>query len=285
MKRRAHGFTLVELLVVMAIIAAVVAIVLPAASYARRCTYRVRELSALRQIVTAWTMYATHNGGRLLPGFKSGLPVFQADGTPIPPEATGSVNELESRYPWRLIPYLDSDFHALYVNENDAHLQELQSSDPNSFYYMTSLYPSFGLNSVWVGGDQQRYGFLPQTLPNGSVNPLSGFYATRLSGIKNPSRLTVFASSRTSATTDGTQREGYFRIESPKFLSSQPISWAPEYDPTAPPSFGNLSARGGSDVAVGTADGGVEWVALDEMRDMRRWADQATSAAWAIQAP
>ncbi len=263
----------------------IVAIVLPVLNGARKSAARLREAAAIRQALLGWTQYATDHGGQLMPGYRTGLPVFQANGEPIPPTAYGGVPQIAARYPWRLAKYLAHDFRMLYVNDNDATLQELQSRDPNEFYYFTSLTPSFGLNSVWVGGDEQRYGFLPQLLPNGNVNPLSGFYVTRLSGITHPERLTVFASSRSTATESGTQVEGYFRVESPLFAAGQPGAWAAQYDPEQPASTGNVSARHDGRALVGTADGGVEFLELEELRDMRRWADRATGATWQIPVP
>lgn len=261
------------------------AVVVPVFKGARSTAARVQEAAALRQLLFAWTSYATDSGGALMPGFKTGLPVYQSNGEPIPPTAYGNAQQIAARYPWRVAKQLGHDFRAMYTNDNAATLQQLESGDPQQFYYFASLYPSFGMNSVWVGGDEQRYGFLPTTLPNGQVNPLSGFYVTRLSGIKHPERLTVFASARTDLTDSGTLVEGYFRIESPLFVTGQATTWAAEYDPAAPASFGNLSARHSGSVLVGTADGGVELVPVDEMRDMRRWADRATSATWQIGSP
>jgi type II secretory pathway pseudopilin PulG len=272
-------------MVVVAIIGIVIAVVLPVVRGARRTAARVQEAAAVRHLLTAWTTYATDSKGALLPGFKTGLPVFQANGEPIPADAYGSVPQIAARYPWRLAKYLGFDFRALYVNDAAAALQRYESGDPQQYYYFTSLYPSFGLNSVWVGGDEQRYGFLPATLPNGSVNPLAGFYVTRLSGIAHPERLTVFASARTDATDDGGIIEGCFRVESPLFAVGQPAAWGPEYDPAVPASCGNVSARHSGSAMVGTANGAVELVPIEELRDMRRWADKATSATWQIGGP
>lgn len=283
-ERAKLGFSLAELLVVVAIIGIIIAIVVPVLKGARAATARVREAAAMRQVLFAWTSYATDSGGALLPGFKTGLPVRQDNGEPIPPDAYGSAPQIAARYPWRLASYLGHDFRGLYGGEQQETLDQFQGGDPQQYYYFASLYPSFGLNSVWVGGDEQRYGFLPTTLPNGSVNPLSGFYVTRLSGVKHPDRLTVFASARTTATDTSQIVEGYFRIESPLFAASQATTWAAEYDPANPASWGNLSARLG-DVLVGTVDGGVELVPALEMRDMRRWADKADSANWQLGQP
>jgi len=66
MTRRA--FTLIELLVAIAIIAVLMGILLPSLRAAREGGYRAVCLSNLRQLTTAWIMYADDNGGKLVKG-------------------------------------------------------------------------------------------------------------------------------------------------------------------------------------------------------------------------
>jgi len=63
---RKRGFTLVELLVVIGIIAVLVGILLPTLSRARESANRAACLSNLRQLTTGWIMYAQENKGSLV---------------------------------------------------------------------------------------------------------------------------------------------------------------------------------------------------------------------------
>lgn len=272
------GFTLAELVVAVAIIAVLVAILVPVALGARRTAARVRETSALRGVLIAWTAYATDQQGFVLPGYRGGLAVRDEYGDAIPAEAYGGDVEVRKRYPWRLAPWLDQDFRRLYVGENESTLERLKAGERAQYYYFASLYPSFGLNSAFVGGDEARFPSDPQ-MPNGADNPFAQYCVTRLSGARRPQRTIVFASARTNATADSSIAEGYFRVDAP-WLNTPVPRWAAQYSPDDPTSCGSVSTRHGDEVCTGTVDGAVELLQVDALRDMTRWCDAAPEAEW-----
>ena len=207
------GFTLVELLVVLAILALVLSALLPVLSRMRTASERAREIAAARELVGAWQQYAQDSNGAVLPGYKSGLPAYDADRNPI---ATQTIGVTANRWVWRLAPYIGHNFDALYLGEHERVLRELETTDISNYLYQTSVFPSFGLNSVWVGGDENYGGF-----SSAFLGLYGKFYVTRLSEIAQPASLILGLGPR--RTTRTIPRRGEISADEMEARSSQDL--------------------------------------------------------------
>lgn len=275
--RRHHAaFTLIELLVVIAIIAVLIGILLPSLGAARGLAKSTRELAAAQQTMIAFQLYAQDNDGRLLPGMPE---VGDVRGRDAPLDDRGEPitdPRIAQRYPWRLAPYLDYDFRGLY---DDAALATLRGRRAD-FQYVVSLYPSLGMNVAYVGGSVNHLGDRTSQRVFGKVFLERDDQATR------PTEVIAFASARFRG--PGTieelpDPEGFFRVEAPTFGAG----WQESYDdrasnPGLNSGFVSLRHPGGSGgkAVAAMLDGHAEVLGWQELRDMRRWADQATSADW-----
>lgn len=222
-------------------------------------------------------------------------------------------NYVTKRWPWRLAPYMNMDIRALIFNtaayEDMRNLPRwISSGDPNvpdsnnpMFQQVyISRYTGFGLNTVYVGGDYEAGAFADFSGPMSSTVLLKKrFYILRTEEAKRPSQMITFASARNIFSTgalssvDTKLVPGHHRIEAP----SAPRPWHGHSVPTSEPSWSVQSLRGWDPslrprqhgyldfrhskrlVSV-QMDGSVKASDLEEMTDMRRWANDATSATW-----
>jgi len=232
-----YGFTMVELLCGLAVIAMLAALVVGALGAAQKSGMKASEIAAGKTLMMGYHLYATENGGSLLPGYISNPGEVQgAHGEPL-------SGQPASRYPWRLAPYLNYNYKAAFL----ATKQKI--ANPSELTYMVSLVPSLGVNGVYVGGDEGS--------PMNPFNPRAAarygdFCVLRLNQAVKPSQLIVFASAVYSDVRMGGKQQGYFKVEYPDR---------------------NVDFRYNNKAVVACLDGHVELLTREEMRDMRRWSN------------
>lgn len=101
---KGDGFSLIELLVVIGIVALLIALLLPALRAARDSANRTRCAAQLQQVGTAFHLYANENGG-WLPAWSSGWKTWPRG---LPDDTPGPAWTIE------LIPYLGDPDSAVY---------------------------------------------------------------------------------------------------------------------------------------------------------------------------
>jgi prepilin-type N-terminal cleavage/methylation domain-containing protein len=231
------GFTMVELLCGLAVVAMLVALGVGALGAAQKSGMKASEIAAGKTLMLGYHLYATENGGSLLPGYVSNPGEVQgAHGEPL-------TGQPASRYPWRLAPYLSHNYKAAFL----ATKQKI--ANPSELTYLVSLVPSLGVNGVYVGGDESS--------PMNPFNPRAAarygdFCVLRLNQSVKPSQLIVFASASYHDVRIGGKQLGYFKIEYPDK---------------------NVDFRYNGKAVVACLDGHVELLTREEMRDMRRWSN------------
>jgi prepilin-type N-terminal cleavage/methylation domain-containing protein len=213
MPGRKRAFTLMELLIVVAIIALLIGLVIVSMRTVRASASRSESLGALRQIMVAYNRYTEEHRGRLLPGYIDStlfgsLRPFEELEVELP---TGEVlpEEDSQSYVWRLAPYVDDAWQSFFADLNQGALSSFNADFGAAKYGPSALSPayaggiserpSYGLNSIFVGGDSWHGGSYIADL-NPWENPDAKIAATRLSEVKNPSRLIVFAPTALAST-------------------------------------------------------------------------------------
>ena len=204
MKLRA-GFSIIEIIVVIAIIGILVAILVPALQGARMRANKVSELNLLSQVGKAWTMYIGDHQDKVLRGYISKeVQAYQElawafpDETLVPPAPLYSENMPNDAGPWtfRLLDYFDYDWRSiLFYRDTD----EWNSRDLREHADVVATEPAFGYNGYYIGGwwELDNHTLRPTTLFR-SVELTDGerlnVVSTTASTIKKPNHQLIFCS-------------------------------------------------------------------------------------------
>lgn len=348
------AFTLVELLLVIAIIALLISILLPALGQARAIAAMLKEQAGANQHMVAWNNYGVDNKDAAFTGYI--------------PWAVGHLNNAPTKYYW-LHPDPFNDKYMLEGNvikiaglrwqgasglpwdsivqdkklaveffkrANRDAPQYFDGYSPRTVWYDSSPngragsfahHTSFGFNYTFVGGSASRNAF--PLFTNGARDqlglganhghPARKFYVTHLHEIQQVSKLMVLSSSRnydvgnlTGYTANGNNWgkgtitasasarvvPGWWEVLPPSGASyptsgqaggnstggeGARINWTASNDfdeRQAPVSWGYMDARHGKKVISAMADGHVEMLRIRDLRDMRRWSNEAWKADW-----
>lgn len=254
-----RAFTLIELMVVIAILSILGALLLPGLANARRQARKVEEMSAGRQLMVGVELYSDDNRGEAFAGYFS-------DSSAVDDRGQALSFPVNARYPWRIVPYLAGSMNMIYSGENRAKLVQLQASSHSDYVYSVSLFPSLGINSYFIGGNQSEF---PAEAANAAFG--ASTVVTRISEAREPSNLMTFISARSDVT--GSSAQGYYQVLPPYLRNRQ---WASDYSTSlAPNQWGYVAPRFDNHAVAALLDGHAENFTRRQTQDMRHWCNTA----------
>jgi prepilin-type N-terminal cleavage/methylation domain-containing protein len=248
-RRRRRAFTLVELLVVIGIIALLIAILMPALRRARDQANRTACMSNMRQIVTAFMLYAGENKDRCPYGARLDNP--------------GNVDLASDWVHWRSginNQRVNSSAIAKYVGARGEKLEQLLRCPSDVWQDRTGYRFSYSMNMYFE--------------PRAGYYPAEGGPPIKLGSVKRASDKILLAEENEKTINDGFWAAGNYTASPPSinnwvvnwdWLSLRHDDYQKEAEPAKPNtgSLANLPNRKSRGV-VACADGHVEFLGREQ---------------------
>jgi prepilin-type N-terminal cleavage/methylation domain-containing protein/prepilin-type processing-associated H-X9-DG protein len=237
---RQKGFTLIELLVSITIASVLAVLLFLGVKSYIESGQKAAELSAGKNLISAFHAYAADNGGRLLKAMDPNPGrILDNQGKPVMAHAA-------KRWPWRLALYFGNNIDILMVNNKEA-----APLDNPMYSYLVTVFPTFGMNGIFVGG---KYGTGMAPDHPRAVSRFGNFCVTTIAQPHTPSKLIVFASAKMF----DAPHPGCFDIAGPGIGA-----------------VGEVDYKYSDKAVVVYFDGHVELNSEEELKDMRRWSNLA----------
>lgn len=210
MDAKKRAFTIVELLVVIGIIAVLMSFLLPVLSGARKKAQTAVCANNLRQMGTAWQMYASSQNGLSCP---ARLPTYNG------PESIYDVGE-GPQYRPRWYDLLGAQIKK-YATKNPKQQEDDSWTISETFF----LCPT---NADWDNSRNYTYGYNYQFLGNARFKPNGTYinYPVKTSRIKPANTIMATDAMGTAAGHPRTSRAGYYRDGTKDIFALGNKGWA-----------------------------------------------------------
>ena len=153
------GFSIIEMIVVIGIIAILISVIYPALSSARQRAKKTNELNLIRETGKAWIMHNGMHQDKVLPGYL-GTMVQQyrelawsfenEELVPPAPEYSPSNPNDAGPWPWRLLSYMDYNWRSLLFYDEPE--WDINYEDLIDHASQIATQPAFGYNGFYIGG-------------------------------------------------------------------------------------------------------------------------------------